>query len=80
MFSLRCWWVRRRLQPFLDGEASPRVVTLITSHLKTCIRCEFDAATLSRVIEQLRQLRSDMDPATLATLDAAVRRLTTDVQ
>jgi predicted anti-sigma-YlaC factor YlaD len=77
MRMIRCWRVRRRLQSYLDGEATPRDVALITSHLEMCIRCGVDAATLSRAIQQLRQLRSDVDPATLASLDAAVRRLTT---
>ena len=80
MRMLRCWRARRRLQSYLDGEANPRDVALITAHLKMCIDCGTDAATLSRVIERLHHLRSDVDPAVLATIDATVRRLTTEGQ
>ncbi|MGB7970329.1 MAG: anti-sigma factor [Candidatus Deferrimicrobiaceae bacterium] len=46
---MRCFVVRRRLSPYIDGELGPRAAEKLKSHLAGCPRCSAEHGRLSAV-------------------------------
>lgn len=49
MASLKCFWMRRRLAPYLDGALSGPEAGAVAAHLQTCAGCQGEASGLERL-------------------------------
>ena len=63
-----CHQVGAVLQAYLDGELGPEDAELVTEHLEHCDRCEIEATTITRVVEEIRRQRPDLEEEAVARL------------
>lgn len=54
MAFLTCFWMKRRLAPYLDGALSGRRGRAVVSHLQGCPGCRGEVSRLERLRELLR--------------------------
>lgn len=54
MTSLKCFWIKRRLAPYLDGALSGERAEAVASHLRGCAECRGEASRLERLRGLLR--------------------------
>ncbi len=53
MIGLGCWWVRRRLGAYRDGELLPRRRVRVEAHLTRCAGCRAELRSLERLARWL---------------------------
>lgn len=59
---LTCYFVRRRLGPWLDGALDERAAGRVSAHADECARCRSEAAELGRFRTLLRGTLQSADP------------------
>ncbi|MDA2924306.1 zf-HC2 domain-containing protein [Acidobacteria bacterium AH-259-L09] len=60
--KLACFWLRRELSPYLDGEIPPLVAEKIGNHLERCPECEKELEALQGPGRLLRQMETPPAP------------------
>ena len=63
MGRITCWFVRRRLGAYRDGELSPAAETRVTTHLAGCLVCAAEVRVLAGVQANLRTVVPDLPEA-----------------
>lgn len=60
----RCWWTRRALSAYHDGELSGWSARYVEQHVRACVACGQELDDLRRVAEVLRSLPGPSRPHT----------------